>query len=680
MSGSMRRGEAPTGRLPNILDRIADELLKPEERLYLDRSGHAVMMWRRDEASLKRGEYPFVVGVDLTDQRSIAISVRHLATLTAYVDGTSATRLEEALSELQRFRIERHRYHGTLDALKPEECVYVDTSGHTIMMWRRDEAPLRRGEYPFVVGADLTDRRPIVISARYLSTLTADFDGAGSARLGEVLSELQRFRTEGHRYHGVLDAQLSHGSGVLFTARGPEPARIRWTDLSDLSIIGPGSNEPAKRLDEVDVRLINTWSHYPPDRQLSVSDLSLQKSDRFRLNRRFIYARMAEKFVHAFYTEQLRKQAVDVSARQLDENDLRWITHDIAADVPIDVKNATVFGSRRRHNFVEQFKRTGGREVYIAGVLTEYPAPSLMGVRQAFLGLVSLPDVERALSAVNELPGRAGPVRLSFDSGYIPPWAFEVDAYRQQYGMGAEWIDILAANPETRIAVSIAGGRHRDSSIYRGMNVVQKAFVDRLVHVIDRASYRKLSIALFAISEFLAALARGNDASNVIRFIRRLISVSAEGFSGTAIRIAGLGSGLIAAKSMRETYKVRLGLTPSAIGGLHDPTKSLVELLDLLEKAGDRIARSELKLAHFDAPSPYILLARTISGRKVTVYAYCGGKKDNGYPCERFPLVMGRHATCDDCGRLICDDCDFCSAGCDRGERQGRQMPWHMNI
>lgn len=566
--------------------------------------------------------------------------------------------------------MERHRYDGALNALNPGEWLYFDMSGHTVMMWRRDEAPLRRGEYPFVVGADLTDRRPIAISARHLSSLTHDYDGLTGARLELVLFELQRFRTEKNRNHGVLDAQLSHAPEALFTAPGPEPARIRWTNLSDLSIIGSRSNDPAKRLDEIDVRLINAWSHYPPDRQLTLDALSFQRSDRFRLNRRFVYARMAEKFVCDFYTHQLQKGAADVSVRQLDGNDPRWMTHDIAADVPIDVKNATVFGRRRRHNFVEQFKHTGGRDVHIAGVLTEFPSSVSLGIRQAFLGLVSLPDVERALSAVNELPGRAGPVRLSFDRGYIPPWAFEIDAYRQRYETGAEWIDILAANLETRFAVSIARGLHRESSIYRSMNMVQRAFVDRFVHVIDRASYRKLSIALFAMSEFLAALASGNDVSNVIRFIRRLISI--DGFPATSIRIAGFGSGLLAAKPMREIYKVRLDLAPNATGGLHDPTKSLVDLLDLLEKAADGIARSALRLEHFDAPSPYMLLARTTGGRKVTVYAYCGGKNDNGYACERFPLIMGHHATCDDCGKLICDDCDFCSEGCHGSARRHR--------
>lgn len=557
------------------------------------------------------------------------------------------------------------------DELTREESLHLDVSGHAVLMWRRDEAPLRRGEYPFVVGIDLTDQRPTAISARYLSTLTADFDGTSASRLEDALSELRRFRIERHRYHGVLDAQVSHVSDALFTAPGPEPARIRWTKLSGLSILDSYGNEPATRLNEADVRLINTWSNHNADWQLELADLSIRNSPRFGINRRYIYARMAEKFVHEFYVHQLNKQAVDVSVRQLDGRSSDWLTHDIAADVPIDVKNATVFGSRRRHSFVERFKRTGGRDVHIAGVLTQYPTSRGMGVRQAFLGLVSLPDVESAQSAVNELPGRAGLVTLSFDSGYIPPWAFEVDAYRQRYD-GNCWVDILATKSETRISVAIARGRHRESSVYLGMNPVQKAFVDRLAHVIDRASYRKMSIALFAISEFLAALARGHDASSVVRFIRRLISI--EAFPGTAIRIAGLGSGLTAAKSTRETYKVRLDIDPSTIGGLHDPTKSLGELLDLLEETGDSIARSGLKLEHFDAPSPYILLARTTNGRKVTVYAYCGGKKDNGFRCERFPLVMGRHATCDHCGKLICDDCDFCSEGCYRSERQRHQV------
>lgn len=666
MNGSKRPPRATVGRLPRVLDQIASELLSPEECLYLSKQGHAVMMWRREERSLRRGEHPFVVAVDLTDQRAVAISAQRLSTLTPHFDATSATRLEEALSELRRFRGERHSYQDALKGLKPEEWLYLDMSGHTVMMWRRDEAPLRRGEYRFVMGADLTDRRPVAISPRYLSTLTDDFDGASETRLEEVLSELQRFRVEAHRYHGVLDTQLAQEA--LFTAPGPAQARIRWTSLSDLSVMSAWNNAPAERLNEADVQLINTWSQYPPDRQLSLGDLALQKSDRFRLNRRFIYARMAEKFVHDFYAHQLQLHAIDVSVRQLDGGDRSWITHDISADVLIDVKNATVFGRRRRHNYVEQFKRTGGTDVHIAGVLTEYPASGLIGVRQAFLGLVSLPDVEQALSAVNELPGRAGPVRLSFDNGYIPPWAFEVDAYRQRYEVGTEWIDILAPSPETRMAISIARGSHRDSSIYRGMNGVQKAFVDRFSSVMERASYRKLSIALFAISEFLAALASGNSASATMRFIRRLISV--DSFPSTAVRLAGFGSGLVAAKSMRETYKVRLDLEPSATGGLHDPTKSLVELLDLLEKAADGIVRSALKLEHFDAPGPYMLLGRTANGRKVTVYAYCGGKNDNGYACERFPLIIGHHETCEDCGRLICDDCDFCAEGCQGSARR----------
>lgn len=130
MRGSGRPPQAPIGRLPRILDRIADELLSPEECLYLSK-GHTVMMWRRDEGSLRRGEYPFVVGVDLTDQRPVAISAHRLSTLTPHFEGTSATRLEEALSELQRFRIERRRYHDALNGLKPEEWLYLDMSGHS---------------------------------------------------------------------------------------------------------------------------------------------------------------------------------------------------------------------------------------------------------------------------------------------------------------------------------------------------------------------------------------------------------------------------------------------------------------------------------------------------------------------------------------------------------------------
>lgn len=223
MKRNQRSSRAPIGRLPSILERIGDELRQPEELLYLDPSSQGVMIWQRDQNALRRGEYPFVVGVHVGSQQPLAVTAEYLSTLTAYYDATSATSLEKAFFELQEFHNVDLGYDGTLGALRPGEWLYIDPQGHVVMMWRRDVLPLRRGEYASVVGADLTDRQPIEVTPRYLATLRDDFDHIRGKKLGEVLSEIVRFRTEEHRYllsRGPRRAAV-RGHGSHFHSYGP---------------------------------------------------------------------------------------------------------------------------------------------------------------------------------------------------------------------------------------------------------------------------------------------------------------------------------------------------------------------------------------------------------------------------------------------------------------------------
>ena len=62
-----------------------------------------------------------------------------------------------------------------------------------------------------------------------------------------------------------------------------------------------------------------------------------------------------------------------------------------------------------------------------------------------------------------------------------------------------------------------------------------------------------------------------------------------------------------------------------------------------------------------------MLLGKTDRGEKLTIYTYCGGKKKGGFRCDNFPLSIVKHPNCQTCGRLVCDECGFCSERCPEG-------------
>ena len=77
-----------------------------------------------------------------------------------------------------------------------------------------------------------------------------------------------------------------------------------------------------------------------------------------------------------------------------------------------------------------------------------------------------------------------------------------------------------------------------------------------------------------------------------------------------------------------------------------------------------RLVYLKMSFVHFDAPGPHVLVGKDERGNRVTLYAYCGGKLKNGSWCNHFPLIITRNPSCRSCGRLICNECEFCSEGC----------------
>ena len=127
-------------------------------------------------------------------------------------------------------------------------------------------------------------------------------------------------------------------------------------------------------------------------------------------------------------------------------------------------------------------------------------------------------------------------------------------------------------------------------------------------------------------------------------------------------------------RSFRDTYSSTWQHAPYAIA---DPGRYIYELIDVLCNIS-RVCQQEVRhYSSFRLIGKGIFQGQRSSGsRWETLYAYCGGKivqKDGtAIPCGREPLYAGRHAWCGGCGRLICDECDYCERGCP--ERRAREQ------
>jgi hypothetical protein len=107
--------------------------------------------------------------------------------------------------------------------------------------------------------------------------------------------------------------------------------------------------------------------------------------------------------------------------------------------------------------------------------------------------------------------------------------------------------------------------------------------------------------------------------------------------------------------------------TPLAV---YDPLETVNELIDVLEKIAESCVQRAVAFTNFRLAGPGVFQGRRNAGKWQTIFAYCGGwrTRSNGgrVKCGRSPLFIGQNASCDECGKLICDcdECRYCSKNC----------------
>lgn len=592
--------------------------------LFLDSYSDGLIVRKIDLLLLNRGKAKRIVAANITRRELASITKTKLQSISSYkfaIDPSIAIRIER---ELAQFISEREEvsapYFGALRQAAP---IPERASFSSIMRATRLEASESISDPIY----DYSPPNPLIKTPRHISIIVAE--------------ELKLNFKSNHQQEYA----------VVFHYRIKES------------------------ITEDDIKLINCWR--PGQSPLDLSVINDTSAPEYRSVSRLVNARLAEKSAITFLNS-CGMIAEDISATQLDRTNDGWKTHDISAGRPIDVKNTTIYRDHTRQTFVDKLKRFGNSDVTIAGVVTKsfpyyqrsysksrrdnsqavsHARPELF---QVYLGEFTAQELIASKNAVNLLPGREVHIDLQIDEKCYPLWAFELPEASPKFTALYSAARTFAAMPWSILSTGLAAGHIKEEPLLLNLNKFQRKIVERYASAIFSGGYSKRTICLFIISEFLNAAIRGEDPTGTVRFARKLLEI--ENF--TAREYYDRETKEFNPRGWISRFDPVLAYHGSISGGLYDPLHSVAKLLDLLEACGIAIGKSDYIFVGFNAPNPHVLIGKTREGRNVTIYAYCGGKLSSGGDCNAFPLSISSHKNCDGCGKLICNECGYCSNGC----------------
>lgn len=345
-------------------------------------------------------------------------------------------------------------------------------------------------------------------------------------------------------------------------------------------------------------------------------------------------------------------QAEDVSVLQVDAPlDLRWKKADVVtAGRWIDVKNARrSYSSPNSYSeyAVKQFKQQeNGQGVVVSGFLSPYEAGHGPAVWLGETSWETIADLRHEFKTEY--------LDLHFDrasGNRLPPWLFEYPptVYQQRdaalaFVRAREFVIPRQDCPlSMRVLVGCAiSSSHANTGLDEARALCQRLKENRLptrprlfLHVLDR---------------FCQTARAGIE------------------FPAKALRE------LLVPKESAALADCAYASTPL---GAFDPLETVTNLVDVLAKI-DRACRKEaLAFTKFRFPGVGIFQGLSSKGNWHTLFAYCGGWrtiKDGRVKCGQNPLFLGQDASCDQCGKLACHVCGFCSQTCaECATRQARK-------
>ena len=363
---------------------------------------------------------------------------------------------------------------------------------------------------------------------------------------------------------------------------------------------------------------------------------------------RLLSARVAEHAAAKYY-EALGHEVLDVSIGQFGSSDDRWKNHDLlVSGRPVDVKNARrSFSSHDSYveHCVPKFKQSRGAEVSITGVLSEYRLVREIEEETSscrILGEVTISEVRRLYAWARARFGHILNIAGIWNSEYQPGWIFEYPP--EHYPCRNEAIAGIPGLIEKLKISGIASNRlpgwllplcpDRELALSQTQSDQMTRILVDLFSLNDDIGFSRPGLFIFVMGSFLESIANGEQTGQ--------------------LEVA-----------LRELLIIRGSPNPRPLG-LEDSQNYVVNLIGILVEVQNEAQRQRIKFSAFKLTHPSILRGQRDSGSWMTLLAYCGGWRDAPVRarCGATPLFFGQHAVCPNCGHLICDDCGYCSHGC----------------
>lgn len=376
-------------------------------------------------------------------------------------------------------------------------------------------------------------------------------------------------------------------------------------------------------LSQHDYDLVNNW----------LGNQSIVNFDYWR--KAFVSARRAELIAYEIY-QQLYGFCNDLSIKQvIGSQDGRWRLADLESESGlIDVKNARSTRGNDQSNYVysehliPKFKETrSGNDVILSTFYTDYQSEILL-----WLG-------ETTRSSINILlqhqwsPYLDVQLRTEGAKTFIPPWLCDYPSavYEQRRNLFEKLQEQLHLAPPmykidytAAIVLNLIPACEEDAHSNETPLLYESYLMQERIKELELS---RPTVYLHILSRFVDAIANGRE------------------FNSEAL-----------------TKITKFHDMPLYIA---DPAKSIYTLISILDRVQRRSGDHLQQFKFFKLVHPQILRGITSTGMTQTILAYCGGWLPGGGPkCGKYPLYLGQNEVCEECGKLICDACGFCTETC----------------
>lgn len=516
-----------------------------------------------------------------------------------------------------------------------------------------------------------------------------------------IRKKLPPFTDEVHRALSALGAANLHSSLIdrFWHAFPPSGLSDRFYDLAPKAVKSGLCKKHYSALRHSLLNLLGTEN--PPPTSITAREVYEDINDDDRkiaamwagsekdtIVAQMLSARGAEKAVARLY-RQAGASVDDIAITQLDRAGRDWTTHDLNVDqtIPVDVKNA-----RRpinsKHFYVEhtvpRFKLDrSGTDVRIAGVLSPYL--QMRFIENPTSAEFTIDDIvflgETSRAAIDALIIKYRSPHFEVVRGnerIFPNWVF---GHPERWYPGRRdqllcATDLCRNIPENHwslifdqdevgyvVAALCASRLPLPLPLLDCLTENQANFCKKLHRSLNGLP-NVPDIFLTVISDFVEAVMCDRQDYSPAIYTKLLFSDENQ-----HIPLSGISR-------LSEQHN---GFPLGAI----DPLNLVSSLIKTLTSLYEKRTHATLKeFTSFRFGGLGLLQARRKDDIEwTTILAYCGGTEyeiapngkmvvsETGSPkwkgkCGRTPLVLGRHKTCPNCRKLLCDKCGFCSIAC----------------